>query len=111
MSVSARGSAPIETVALITLLLVPIGPGVALYDQISNQLAAESIARHGVRAAMLQAERGQLAAVSTAVNLLSQSWQKPVTSYEVDRVGEFVTLRVQIKDAIAIATLGLEPTR
>lgn len=60
---------------------------------------------------MLQAERGQLAAVSTAVNLLSHSWQKPVTSYDLFHSGEFVTLRVQIGNAVAVATLGLEPTR
>ena len=54
-NVSARGSAPIETVALITLLLLPIGPAVLLYEQLSNQLAAESIARHAVRAAVLNA--------------------------------------------------------
>lgn len=108
---SARGSAPIETVALLTLLLFPVGPGLALYEQISNQLAAESIARHAVRAAMLQAERGQLAAVDTAINLLSHSWQKQVTSFDLQREGEFVTLRVQIQDATAIATLGLEQAR
>ena len=108
---SAKGSAPIETVALLTLLLLPVGPGIALFEQISNQLAAESIARHGVRAAMLQAERGQLAAVDSAINLLSHSWQKQVTSFDLERQGDFVTLRVQIQGATAIASLGMEPTR
>lgn len=95
---------------LLTLLLLPMVPGIALYDQISNQLAAESIARHGVRAAMLQAERGQVAAASTAVNLLAHSWQKRVSSFDLERTGQFVTLQVQVGNATAIATLGLEPT-
>ena len=60
---------------------------------------------------MLQAEQGQLAAVDFAINLLSHSWQKQVTSFDLQHEGEFVTLRVQIQGATAIASLGMEPTR
>lgn len=107
----SAGSAPVETVALITLLLLPIGPGVLLYDQISNQLAAESIARHGVRSAMLESERGSLASPTRSLQVLASSWQKTLTSYRVTRTGELVTLEVQIGGARALATLGIEPVR
>ena len=108
---SAKGSAPIETVALITLLLVPIGPALGLYEQISNQLAAESIARHAIRSSVLSAEVGQMANLSQAIDLLSHSWQKPVTDYHLHQDGELVTLRVQVGNALGFATIGLEPTK
>ena len=108
---SAKGSAPIETVALITLLLVPIGPALGLYELISNQLAAESIARHAIRSSVLSAEVGQMANLSQAINLLSHSWQKPVADYQLHQDGELVTLRVQVGSAIGLATIGLEPTK
>lgn len=105
------GSAPVETVALITLLLLPIGPGVILYDQISNQLAAESIARHGVRAAMLESQLGSFASPAQALEVLALSWRKSIASYRVTRTGELVTLEVVIGNARALATLGIEPVR
>lgn len=113
MSAKSRdaGSSPIETVALITLLLLPIGPGVLLYEQISNQLAAESIARHGVRAAMLEAQRGSFASPTKALGVLALSWQKPLRGFQVLRSGEFVTLEVLVGNGRAIATLGIEPIK
>lgn len=108
---SARGSAPIETVALITLLLLPIGPAVLLYEQLSNQLAAESIARHAVRAAMLNSPLGGFSEPGVAVGVLAQSWQKTVSSYRVTTQGELITLEVRVGNAVAIATLGREPAR
>lgn len=108
---SSAGSAPIETVALITLLLLPIGPGVVLYEQISNQLAAESIARHGVRAAMLESQRGSFVSPAQALEVLALSWGKTLAGYQVSRTGELVTLEVVIGNARALATLGIEPVR
>lgn len=108
---NSSGSAPIETVALVTLLLLPIGPGVILYEQISNQLAAESIARHGVRAAMLQSDLGSFGSPAQALEVLALSWQKPLTGYRVSRSGELVTLEVVVGRARALATLGIEPVR
>lgn len=108
---SSAGSAPIETVALLILLLLPIGPGVVLYDQISNQLAAESIARHGVRAAMLESQRGSFVSPAQALEVLALSWQKNLSGYRVSRTGELVTLEVVIGNARALATLGIEPVR
>jgi hypothetical protein len=109
--VSAKGSAPIETVALLTLLLLPIGPAVVLYEQISNQLAAESIARHAVRAAMLDAPLGGFNDPGSAVSVLARSWQKQVKSYRVSSQGQLITLEVEVGNAKALATLGREPTR
>ena len=108
---SAKGSAPIETVALITLLLLPIGPAVLLYEQLSNQLAAESIARHGVRAAMLNAPLSGFSEPGVAVSVLARAWQKQVSSYRVSAQGELITLEVKVGNASAIATLGKEPQR
>lgn len=106
---SAKGSAPIETVALITLLLLPIGPAVLLYEQLSNQLAAESIARHAVRAAMLNAPLGGFTEPGAAIRVLAHSWQKTVSSYQVLTQGELITLEVRIRDSSALTTLGREP--
>lgn len=111
MNVSARGSAPIETVALVTLLLLPIGPAVLLYEQISNQLAAESIARHAVRAAMLNAPLGGFSDPSSAINLLARSWQRQVLFVAVDNQAEIISLEVHVGGARAIASVGREPTR
>jgi len=108
---SCSGTAPIETVALITLLLLPIGPGIILYDQISNQLAAESIARHGVRAAMLESQLGSFGSPDQALQVLALSWQKSLTGYRVSKSGELVNLEVVIGSARALATLGIEPVR
>lgn len=108
---SASGSAPIETVAFITLLLLPVGPAVLLYEQLSNQLAAESIARHGVRAAMLKAPLGGFSEPGAAIGVLAQSWQKTVSSYRVTTQGELITLEVKVGNAVALATLGREPSR
>jgi hypothetical protein len=109
--VSDSGSAPIETVALLTLLLLPIGPGVLLYDQISNQLAAESIARHAIRAAVLDAPLGQVNDPGYAVSALARSWQKNVTSYRVIESGDLVSLEIRVAGALALATIGREPGR
>lgn len=106
---SARGSAPIESVALITLLLLSIGPSVLLYELLSNQLAAESIARHGVRAAMLDAPIGGFLDPGALLDVLARSWEKPLTGYEVTSRGELITLEVRVRNATAIATLGREP--
>lgn len=108
---SAKGSAPIESVALITLLLVPIGPAVLLYGQIADQLAAESIARHGVRAAMLDAPLGGFSDPGSAISVLENSWQKQVSGYQVSNQGELITLEVKVGAATALATLGVEPKR
>jgi zona occludens toxin (predicted ATPase) len=98
-------------VALLTLLLLPIGPAVLIYEQISNQLAAESIARHAVRAAMLDAPLGGFNDPGTAISVLARSWQKQVSGYRVTSQGQLITLEVQVGGASALATLGREPTR
>lgn len=108
---SARGSAPIETVALLTLLVLPVGPAVMLYEQISNQLAAESLARHGVRAALLNAPLGGFTNPGRALEVLAHSWQKPLGGYQVRTSGELITLEVRVGNATAIATIAREPSR
>ena len=95
----------------MSLLLLPVAPAMLLYAQISDQLAAESIARHAVRAAMLSAELGQLDPPDLALQMLSQSWEKQLRGYSLSRQGDLVSLEVQVGNASAIATLGIEPTR
>jgi len=93
----------------MSLLLLPVAPAMLLYAQISDQLAAESIARHAVRAAMLSAELGMLDSPDLALQMLAQSWQKQVKDYSLSRQGDLVSLEVRVGNAWALATLGIEP--
>ncbi|MEY4558884.1 MAG: hypothetical protein RL024_1042, partial [Actinomycetota bacterium] len=50
---SDSGSSPLELVTLTALLVMPIGLAIGMYQQLANELAAESIARHSLRLSML----------------------------------------------------------
>ena len=69
------GSSPLELVALTALLLLPIGLGTSVYLQISNELAAESIARHALRLAMLENPERPSENIADAVRLFASNWQ------------------------------------
>lgn len=114
MSGSDTGSSPIETVALLALLLLPVAPLVTLFGHLSDAMAAESIARHGLRSAILEAkdanEVPQLAAKATS--LLASSWQKSVeqrVSCQPCAPGGLIALEVRVGSAAAIQVAGLEP--
>jgi hypothetical protein len=109
---SELGSSPLELVALIALLLMPIGLGTSVYLQISNELAAESIARHALRLAMLENPERPSEQIAAAVSLFASSWQ--VTdishSYWCSLSCSLVTLEVSVGNARAIQTMGLPRT-
>lgn len=112
---TSSGSAPLEIVALISLLLVPIGPMLALFGSVSDALAAESIARHGLRYAFLGSELGAnpSVAVAEAIELLAASWGKEVAEIELrcDACGDggYLELAVTVGGATAIQSAGIEP--
>ena len=108
------GSSPIETVALLAVLLLPIAPVVTLFGELSDAMAAESIARHGLRAAVLEADDpSQLPLlVATKVQELSTSWQKIAEhgfSCQPFEAGGLATLEIAVGNALAVQVAGLEP--
>ena len=108
------GSSPIETVALLAVLLLPIAPVVTLFGELSDSMAAESIARHGLRAAVLGAEDpSQLPLlVATKVQELSTPWQKSAEhrfSCQPCEAGGLATLEIAVGNALAVQVAGLEP--
>ena len=110
-----KGSSPIEAVALMTLLLLPIAPALSLYQHLSDSLAAESIARHALRAALLDQEKGVVPSeIGRYLEPVASSWGKKISSFEMSCGGQceensLLSLRVQIGSAWAIQTAGLEP--
>ena len=114
MTSADSGSSPIETVALLAVLLLPIAPVVTLFGELSNAMAAESIARHGLRAAVLEADDpSQLPLlVATKVQELSTSWQKIAEhgfSCQPFEAGGLATLEIAVGNALAVQVAGLEP--
>ena len=108
------GSSPIETVALLAVLLLPIAPVVILFGELSDSMAAESIARHGLRAAVLEADDpSQLPeVVATKVQKLSTSWQKSAEhrlSCQPCEAGGLAALEIAVGNALAVQVAGLEP--
>lgn len=111
---SSSGSAPLEMVTLITLLLLPIAPMLLVFDQVSDQIAAESIARHGLRYAFLS---GELASdpsprLAPALEELAASWGKELVGYQLRclgcEAGGLIELVVRVGSAQAIQSAGVE---
>lgn len=104
-----KGSSPLELVVFTALLLMPLGFGVNLYHQLSNELAAESIARHALRLAMLQNPQRPSESLPYAVELFSRDWKVPDLDYRYwcTTSCSLVTLEIQIDNAKAIQTMGL----
>ena len=107
-------SEPIETVALLAVLLLPIALVVTLFGELSDAMAAESIARHGLRAAVLEADDpSQLPLlVATKVQALSTPWQKSAEhrfSCQPCEAGGLATLEIAVGNALAVQVAGLEP--
>ena len=108
------GSSPIELIAWSVLLLMPLGFGLNLYGALSDQLAAESIARHGLRAAVFGFQNGSglQEALGAAIEPLEASWGRSVDSARIwcsgaCLAGKFVNLEVKIGNQSAIQSAGL----
>lgn len=112
---SESGSSPLEAAALLLLLIAPLTPALAIYDHLGNQLAAESVARHGLRAAVLAQEKGELpAALHSTLDPLAKGWGKKISSFSLSCLGPcedggILSLSVSIGRSTAIQSAGLEP--
>jgi len=80
-----------------------------MYQQISNELAAESIARHALRLAMLSTPQKPSQSFESAIERYSNDWQVQDVEYRYRcSLGcSLVTLEIQVGQAIAIQTMGL----
>jgi ABC-type uncharacterized transport system YnjBCD ATPase subunit len=106
-----HGSSPVELVATIALLVLPVAPMTLLFEQISNELAAESIARHALRRAILSAPENPQVLLPKALSELSVEWGKEVTDYRFwcEKACVLQNLEVIVGGASAVQTMGLEP--
>ena len=110
MRLSANnGSSPLELVALSALLVLPIGFAIPIFQQLSNQLAAESIARHALRLAILQNPERPSSSFPAAVELLADNWMLEAVGYDFwcSAGCSLVTLEVFVGQASAIQTMGI----
>ena len=106
---SDSGSSPLELVTLTALLVMPIGLAIGMYQQIANELAAESIARHSLRLAMLSTPQKPSQSFESAIERFSNDWQVQDVDYRhwCSLGCSLVTLEIQVGQAIAIQTMGL----
>lgn len=106
------GSSPLELVAFSVLLVLPIGMAIGLYQQLSNELAAESIARHALRLAMLANPERPSDAFDRTVKLFAENWDVDSVDYRYwcSNGCSLVTLEVQVGQASAIQTMGIPKT-
>ena len=110
----SRGSTLIELVVWVALLLMPLGPGLALYSQLSDQMAAESVARNALRFAILSSDTNAEVRTNAyeQAKVLAQSWGKRMTQLQLRcsgscPKGNLLHLEVVIGNARAIQTSAL----
>lgn len=120
---SDAGSAPLEFIAWAVLLTVPLFPAIELQRAIANQMAAEAIARHALRAAVLQEIAGQPISVEfepevqrVAVEIAQSYRVAPealALSLDCSRCDThgLVRLGVSISGRRAVGVMGLEPSQ
>ena len=103
------GSSPLELVVFTALLTLPIGLAIGLYQQLANELAAESIARHALRLAMLTDPIRPSSHFEGAVELFAANWAVADLdySYWCSSGCSLVTLEVSVGTASAIQTMSL----
>lgn len=106
---SDSGSSPLELVTLTALLVMPIGLAIGMYQQLANELAAESIARHSLRLAMLSSPQKPSQSFESAIERFSEDWQVSGVDYRYwCSLGcSLVTLEVEVGQATAKQTMGL----
>jgi hypothetical protein len=109
---SEAGSTPLELVVFTALLILPIGLSLGLYQQLSNELAAESIARHALRFAILSDPERPSSEFQEAVALFAQNWGVADVDYRYwcSSGCSLVTLELSVGSAKAIQTMSLPRT-
>lgn len=106
------GSAPLELVAATLLIALPLPIGIELHHAQSNQLLAETIARHALRGALLRGQSiAEYQVISRQIsNEIQLSWRNPKkVSLHLEctspcRKGSFLSLWVEIDSAKAVQT-------
>lgn len=110
---SDEGSGPLETVALLALLLLPVTPMLQLFSVAFDHIAAESIARHALRYSILHSNEQDIRQTAQqAVNMLASRWER-VAEFQIEcgscTKGSLVVLSVVVGEASATQVAGLEP--
>ena len=109
------GSSPLEIVLLVAILLLPIAPMIALFEELTAAVAAESIAKNALRSAVLDgvSEAEFRAKLESSMVQMTEAWGRSVLetelSCEVCLPGELVTIRVRVGDVWAVQSASLEP--
>jgi hypothetical protein len=86
-----------------------------LYEQLSNQLAAESIVRHALRGTILSiTDPSQLPGeVKRQLAPLQASWGKQISRYTLScgncARGNIITLKVYVGNAEAVQSAAMSP--
>lgn len=100
------------------MLLLVVAPALSLFGTLGDELAAESIARHALRAAVLSSSsHDQLSnEIARQIAPLANSWGKELKSYGLScsspcLKGALVDLEVRIGNSSAIQTAALDPKR
>ena len=108
---SDAGSTPLEIVTSIALLLLPLTPMVLISNQLSQEVAAESIARNALRYAILHAPEDPDSIIGSAVSAIAISWGANSVDYKIwcNAGCQLVNLEVRVGNASAVHTMGLEP--
>ena len=108
---SSKGSSPLELVATVALLLLPVTPITMLAGQLQDELAAESIARNALRLSILRSPSDPEDYLGKTITDLAASWHEVIGGYEVwcSDGCELISLQVKIGNATAIHTMGVEP--
>jgi hypothetical protein len=93
-------------------LVLPIGLAIGLYQQLSNELAAESVARHALRLSMLINPERPSENLDRAVGKFADDWGVSDFDYRwwCSLSCSLVTLEVRVGSALAIQTMGLPKT-
>jgi hypothetical protein len=109
---SESGSSPLELVVYSALLTLPIGLSIGLFQQLSNELAAESISRHALRLAMLNDPLRPSSEFESTVSIFASNWGVKEVDYRFwcSSGCSLVTLEVRVGSASAIQTMGLPKT-
>ena len=109
------GSSPLELVVYSVLLLMPIAPAIQLGQLITDQVAAESIARNALRSAVLTGKLGAdfRVAIGVSVDSYAAAWGKARPAAKIScescAAGELVNLWVVVGNATAMQSASLEP--
>lgn len=109
----SAGSTPLELASLVVVLLMPLAPMLALYGEIFDAIAAESIARHSLRAAVLKSSVTPLDnAIADSVRALASSWQREAkVQFDCGKCekGDLIVIEIKVGNSTAIQVAGLEP--